>query len=300
MRTKSRRPLVVARCTVTAVCIALAMLASPSPSGGQVPASPPSPQGAPTKTETDGEIPAPRFEVIVKADRLTVKAQRAPISLLLADISRQASVAIHGTGPLEGLTISINLEDVPLDQGLRHLVAEFDAFFFYGSTEERPVSLRGLWVYPKGAGARLAPVPSDMWASTAELEHSLSDPDPEVRAEAIESLVDRKGEKATESVLQMLTDPDEYVRARALDVATTAGLAIPADQLRSLAAGDPAEEVRRVALRGFAEHPDAKAEDVRALLEGAAQSDQSELVRGDAAEILRVLSESARPQRPKP
>jgi hypothetical protein len=288
----------VARCTVTAVCIVLVMLTSPPPSDAQDPASTPSPQGAPTKT--DGEIPAPRFEVIVKADRLTVKAQRAPISLLLADISRQAGVAIHGTGPLEGLTTSINLEDVPLDQGLRHLLAEFDAFFFYGSTAERPASLSGLWVYPKGAGTGLAPVPSDIWASTAELEQSLLDPDPEVRAEAIESLVDRKGEKATESVLQMLNDPDEYVRARALDVATTAGLAIPADQLRSLAAGDPAEEVRRVALHGFAEHSDAKAEDVRVLLEGAAQSDPSELVRGEAAEILRVLSESARPPRPKP
>jgi hypothetical protein len=38
--------------------------------------------------------------------------------------------------------------------------------------------------------------------------------DLEVRAEAIETLVDRKGEKATNSVLQMLTDPDGYVRAR--------------------------------------------------------------------------------------
>jgi HEAT repeats len=293
--------LVVARYSVRAAGIALTILATPWRSDAQVPATPPttpSPQGAQIKS--DGEIPAPRFEVIVKADRLTVKAQRAPISLLLADISRQAGVAIHGSAPLQGLTISINLEDVPLDQGLRHLVADVDAFFFYGSTPERPAWLRAVWVYPKGAGARLEPVPSEMWASTVELEQSLLDPDPEVRAEAMETLVDRKGEKATDAVRQMLSDPDDYVRARALDVAATAGLEIPADQLRTLAAGDPAEEVRRVALRSFAEHPEAKADEVRVFLEGAAQSDQSELVRSEAAEILRGLSESAPRQRPKP
>jgi hypothetical protein len=275
------------------------MLTAPSRSHAQVPATTTTPSQQKAETQPDGETPA-RFDVMVKAGRLTVQAQRAPISVLLADISRQAGVAIHGTAPLQGLTISINLEDVALDQGLRHLVADFDAFFFYGSTAEKPASLRGLWVYPKGAGVHLAPVPSDEWASTAELERSLLDPDPEVRADAIETLVDRKGEKAAGTVLQMLDDPDDYVRARALDVAATAGLEVPADRLRSLASADPAEEVRRVALRSFAEHPDAKAEDVRVLLEGAAQSDQSELVRGEAAEILRVLSESARPQRPKP
>jgi hypothetical protein len=293
-------PLVVSRNTVTTVCIALAMFTSPWRSDAQVPATAAaiaSPQGAQTKP--DGEIAAPRFEVIVKGDRLTVKAQRAPISSLLADISSQTGVAIHGTAPLQGLTISINLEDVALDQALRHLVADFDAFFFYGSKAEKPAWLQGLWVYPKGAGARLAPVAADLWASSAELEQSLVDPDPEVRAEAIETLVDRKGEKAADAVLRMLDDPDDYVRARALDVAATAGFDIPPDQLRSLAAGDPAEEVRRVALRSFTEHSDAKADDVRVLLEGAAQSDQSELVRTEAAELLRVLSESAR-QRPKP
>ena len=300
-----RRTLLVVRQTSVSLGIALSLFASPCRASAQPPAttappdaSPPQSSGVSTPTAEAASLVS---EATVKAGRLTLRAQRAPLDYLLADISRQADIAIHGTGPLQGLTISMNLDDVPLEQGLRHLLGDLDAFFFYGSTAaDKPASLQALWVYPKGKGARLAPIAAETSARTAELELALFDADPEVRAEAIEALVERRGDKSIDSVLQMLNDPDDYVRARALDVAASAHLEIPVDRLRALAT-DRGDDVRRVALRTLAEHSDVKPEDVRTLLETAAASDESEAIRSEAAQMLREMSEIARPrERPKP
>lgn len=241
------------------------------------------------------------FQVAVRDGRITLRSERAPIEMVLEQIGKQAGIAIHGTSSLNGLglVVSTHVEDVPIEQALRHVVLALDAFFFYGASRDQPASLKGVWVYPKGAGARLAPVPPDEWASTLELEQALRDLDPEVRAEALESLVERKGEKSIDTILQMLNDPDDYVRARALDLASTAGAEIPQDHLRRLL-GDPGEEIRRLALRSFAEHADVEPDDARATLEWLARADPSAIVRGEAAQVLVGLSGSEqRQQRPR-
>lgn len=243
----------------------------------------------------------PTFEVAVKDGRISLRAQRAPIEMVLEEIARQSGIAAHGTGRLNGLglLVSIHVDDVLIEQALRQVVVDLDAFFFYGASGDQPASLKGVWVYPKGGGASFAPIPAAEWASTLELEQSLRDLDPEVRAEALESLVERKGEKSIDAVLEMLNDPDDYVRARALDVASTAGVEIPADRLRTLL-GDPGEDVRRFALRGFAEHSDVSPDEARVMLEGLAHTDPSEAVRREAVDLLAVMSESEQRRQRRP
>ena len=108
----------------------------------------------------------------------------------------------------------------------------------------------------------MASVPAEQWASTSELERGLSDPEPEERALAIESLVERWGERALDKVLEALLDPDDYVRGRALDAASDAGIERRAGQLQHLASADRSDEVRHLALQNFAEHSEVSDADV--------------------------------------
>ena len=59
--------------------------------------------------------------------------------------------------------------------------------------EKLPASIKGIWVYPKGEGLELEPVPPSLWASTKELEAQLEDPDPGVRNDTFETLIERQG-----------------------------------------------------------------------------------------------------------
>ena len=240
--------------------------------------------------QTNPRPPAPT--VIVKDARLTVEAQDVALQWVVDEIAKQADLTIHGTGLLGGLTISTRLESVPVDQGLKELLQGFDVFFLYTPVNDRPTSLRSVWIYQRGQGTLLVPVPAEQWASTSELERGLSDPDPEVRALAIESLVERWGERALDKVLQALLDTDNYVRERALDAAAGAGLELPAQQLQILASADTSDEVRRLALQNFADHSEVSVSDVRALLE-AARFDPSPAVQKEAEQILKSLERAS-------
>ncbi|MGH8477040.1 MAG: hypothetical protein ACRER2_14930 [Methylococcales bacterium] len=48
-----------------------------------------------------------------------------------------------------------------------------------------------------------------MWASTRDLEDELNNTDPELRKQALQAPVERKGESALETLLQALDDPDD-------------------------------------------------------------------------------------------
>ena len=87
-----------------------------------------------------------------------------------------------------------------------------------------------VWVYPRNAGRGLYPVPAEDWASTAEIDERLADPDPEERAWAIETLVERRGERAQDAVSKALGDDNEEVRTSALHSAVEEGIELPADR----------------------------------------------------------------------
>jgi HEAT repeat protein len=210
----------------------------------------------------------------------------------LEEISREGKVAISGdTGPGRRL-VSIQFQDLPLDEGLRQILRDHDAFFFYGVEGKAPASLRAVWVYPKGQGRGLEPVPPEAWASTRELEAELADPNPKARARAIEALVERKGDGARDAVLEALKDHDEEVRAQALYQTVSGDVELPTDALTDLALGDPSPAVRFLALEALTDRPEAR------TIAETALNDPSPQIRHKAQEILRELDAATRPRKP--
>ena len=249
---------------------------------GQGPSNPPS---SPEKRTE------PASTVTVKEDRLSVRVTNRSLVWILEAISREGKVAMSGdAGPGRRL-VSIQFQDLPLDEGLRQILRDHDAFFFYGGEGKAPASLRAVWIYPKGRGRGLEPVPPETWASTRELEAELADPNPEARARAIEALVERKGDGARDAVLEALKDHDEEVRAQALYQTVSGDVELPTDALTDLALGDPSRDVRFLALEALADRPEAR------TIAETALNDPSPQIRHKAQEILREL-DAATPPRP--
>ena len=237
----------------------------------------------------------PQFTATVKDGFLTVKAVDTSIDSILEQLTTGTGLAIERSDIL-GDRVTIQLENVPLELGLRELLKNHDAFFFYGAEPDAAAQLKVVWVYPKGRGVYLRPVPPSMWASTKELEELASDPDPRVRGEAIRDLLDRKRGSARDLVLKTLNEEQhEGVRATALHAATEEGIDIPKELLGNLALGDPSENVRFLTLEALGSNPDAK------VIATAALNDTSPHVRQLAKQILaRIERQGRQPQAQPP
>ena len=242
-----------------------------------------SPQGTVSNRKPAGE----QLSATFKDGRLSVKAQNLSLQRLADEISQKADVAVILGGDIGGQSISVGFQDLPLDEGLRQILKGEDSFFFYGADKEGPSSLKVVWVYPKGKGRGLAPVPPEAWASTKELEGMLADPDPKARLEAVLALIDRKGDKAQDLVLDALRDQDDKVRSEALYRTFGSGVKLSADTLTDLAVNDTSPDVRFLALDALAKDPD-----VRALAERAL-NDPSPQVQNKAREIIEALDSAA-------
>jgi hypothetical protein len=250
--------------------------------------SEPSPSKAPPSPEKRTE---PASAVTFKEGSLSIRVEYRSLDWVLEEVSREAKVAIIRDGGAARRRVQIRFQDLPLDEGLRRILKDQDYFFFYGAEGNAPASLTAVWVYPKGEGRGLRPVPPETWASTRDLEGDLADADPAVRARAVEALVERKREGAREALLEALKDQDEQVRTRALYKAADEDLELPTATLIELALGDSSPDVRFLALEALADRPE-----VRTIAE-AALNDQSPHVRQRAREILQSLDEATRPRR---
>jgi len=225
--------------------------------------------------------PQPRPSVVLKKGRLWLDVRARTLGFVLEEISQKAGVPILLAEALHDRPFSLQLQDVPLEAGLRELLKEEDVFFFY-SAEKAPSSLKAVWVYPKGQGRGLEPVPPEQWASTRELERWMADRDAAVRSRAVAALIERKREGASEVVQQALRDDDERVRTQALHGALSSGLELPTAALLE-ALDDPSADVRFLTLEALAERPGAGEIAARAL------DDPSPHVREKAQEILSQL-----------
>jgi hypothetical protein len=233
--------------------------------------------------------------VSFKEGRLTVIAQGAALDRILDTISRQAGVAILGADQGGAELVSVQLQDIPLEDGLRRLLKDRDTFFFYGVEKDTPASLSAVWVYPKGQGRGLAPVPAKDWASTKELEGMLSDPDPKLRMRAYQGLVQRKRELALDIVLKALKDGDEWVRANTLYYAVRSGVELPAEKLEELALNDASPNVRFLGLEALS---NKNSPNLRSIAEQAA-NDPDANIQVMAQQIVGRLEAADRPAGPK-
>lgn len=259
--------------------------------GGPSAATPSRPtHTSPGGKQTVAKPGAPQPVITVKDGRLTVQVQQWPLERVLEEISRHARVGIVRAPGVEGERVSVQFQELPVDEGLRRILTAHDAFFFYGGEEKAPTSLRAVWIYPRGGGRGLQPVPPETWASTMELEGRVADPDPGVRVRAVEALVERKGDQAGEAVLDALRDHDDQVRIRALYQALRAGVKLPTDALRDLALNDPSADVRLLALAALGGSPE-----LRTIAE-TVLNDPNPRIQRTAQEILRGLDAPARPR----
>lgn len=250
------------------------------------PATPATPRSDPSSVRKPAEQPRPL--ITFKDGRLTVQVQNRPLEWVLEEISRRVHVAIVKAAGVGGERISLQIKNLPLDDALRHILVEHDTFFFYGVEKDGPASLRVVWVYPRGKGRGIVPVPPESWASTAELERRLGDPDPAVRAQSLAGLIERRRDQAVEEVLRGLGDWNEQVRTQALYGALNAGVTIPPETLGQMALGDPSANVRFLALEALGGDPNAGAIAQQAL------NDPNPQVQQKAREIIRRLEAPTR------
>jgi hypothetical protein len=150
-----------------------------------------------SEASTSPSKPARQGEIIAFSEGgLTVRVQGRSLAWLLREISHKVGLPITPAEDVGAQPVSVQLQELPLDEGLRQILKDHDAYFFYGVEGKGPASLKAVWVYRKGRGRGLEPVPPETWASTKEFEAMLADPDPAVRSRAVEALIERKGDKA--------------------------------------------------------------------------------------------------------
>jgi hypothetical protein len=241
---------------------AFVFLSAPSRASlnGQAPQSP----GARKDAGAPAIKPAAHPVTIAADGTLSVTpTARLRLQEVLNDISVHAKLPIVMADALEHEVVTVQLRDVPLDEGLKRLLAKYDAFYLFSPSEKEKgkpsTSIKGVWVYPKGEGLELEPVPPTLWASTEELEAQLEDPDPGVRNDTYEALIERLGARALPIALRGLADSDDGIRLGTLTNALDAGVTIPAADLHALILNDPLQSVRLLAMEAIEKRPEAKA-----------------------------------------
>ena len=241
----------------------------------------------------------PKPVITCKDNRLTARVKDGQLESLLEQIAVGCGVPVIVGGDVGEERVSVDINDFPVDEALRQILTRYDAFYLYEAAEEPAAGqsaegatpkLRSVWVYARGQGSGLEPVPPEDWASTREFEKKLDDRDPEVRFRALQVLVERLGNGARDAVLQLLNDTDEQVRAEALLAAVEGGVELPADLLTNLFFNDPSAQVRFLALEGLRDDPNARAFAERAL------KDPDQHVQNLAREILDSLEQATRPR----
>jgi hypothetical protein len=277
---------------------------------GQLPGTQPSPNtpmetppasrqsSAPAGVATSASPGESKTPITVANNRLSVQVQNRSLAGILDEISNQSGIPILLGDGINDQTVSMRFQDLPLDQGLQALLKTFDAFFFYsaqGAQGQAPAALKAVWIYPQGQGHRIMPVPPETYASTAEMQQNLRDPDPDQRARAAEVLIERQGTKALDTVLEVLEDPDEKVRYRALNQAVQLNLALPEDLIQRLALSDSSPVVRFLALEAMVNAPSIDPERLREIAERAL-NDPSEEVKAQAEDILTTLDSDQQPE----
>ncbi len=231
------------------------------------------------------------INIIFKDGRLSGSFRNLTLRAVADAISRAAPIAVMVSDDSAGHLVSANLKDVPVDEAMRQMLGHEDVFFFYGAEGDKRATLQAVWIYPKGRGHGLSPIPPESWGSTKEISAGLTNKDPGVRAHSIEALIQRKGDAAKEQLMSALNDSSSEVRAEALYAAFQARIELPAETLQGLI-HDSSPDVRFLALEASANSPDARSA-AEALL-----NDPSEAVRSAAQALVSRLDEQAAPAAP--
>jgi hypothetical protein len=237
--------------------------------------------------------PSHRLVTIAADGTISLAASRTPLQALLTEISVQTRIPILLAEALEPERVSATVRNLAFDDLMKRLLDQYDAFYLFGPRDKKPSSIRAIWVYPKGEGDTLEPVPPTVWASTKDLKAQVDDPEVSVRMDAIETLIERLGTQALPMVLRGLADGDEIVRLGTVLAAIEAGVEIPATELHSVVLNDQSPQVRIAALRAVEGRPEAQS------IASGVKNDPDEDIRNQALFILGELPITQPQRRPQ-
>lgn len=228
--------------------------------------------------------PSGNARIAFKDGQLSVDFKNLPLENIGDELSHKGGIALVFMDNAASQKVSATFQKLPIDEGLRRILRDQDVFYFYTSDGSKTSTLRAVWIYPKGKARGVAPVPPDQWGSNKDLAAQLVSSNPATRGQAAETLIQRKGDAATDVLLRALDDKDAQVRERALYASMQSGVEVPASVLNKLTQ-DNSADVRFLALHALS---DSNSPDARSVAEQLS-SDSSEAVRSEARDIISRL-----------
>jgi hypothetical protein len=183
----------------------------------------------------------------VENGMLTLHAKNQLLRVILEEIGSKANVAIILPEVFGNEPVSVEFQHYRLDEALRQMLKDDDVVFSYSADQDSKglASLKTVWVYPANQGPGMNRSSLSAWkAGTKQIEQTLAEADPEVRARAVDSLIKREGRQSLGVVLDALRDPSGDVREKSLSRALAMGVAIPENALTDLALHDESSIVR--------------------------------------------------------
>ncbi|MBI4591747.1 MAG: HEAT repeat domain-containing protein [Candidatus Rokubacteria bacterium] len=186
----------------------------------------------------------------VQGERLTLQAHDAPLAVILARLAETLGIVFRLEAPVQE-RVSVELDDVSLDEGLRHLLRHRNTLFVYDQFPGPPSTvyvfgpLAGTLAAGTSAGMKvpaaepaadrevdiLAPLEAELSAlSVAEspegarlLQDLLSDPERSVRITALHWLAGRR-EALVDALATALRDSDALVQRVAIQIILDRGV----------------------------------------------------------------------------
>ena len=234
------------------------------------------------------------MSISVASGRMSCRIENSPLLEVLDDLSGKTAIAFVPAENISNDRVSLEVVDLPVDDGIRQLLRDYDSFLFYAPGDDRFSSLRVVWLYRKGAGSALQPVPRES-SNVAELREQVASPDARVREHAYSALLARPDDHSRElvwSALRGATEIDEDLRQQILVNAMNLGMDVPQDLLANLVMGNDSATLRVLALDALAENPAIES------VAASVANDPSPMVRQRAQEILQAQAAANRHEYP--
>ena len=261
---------------------------SVAPAVAAVPWTPCSTSDDPAQDARAPETAPGQARVVVRGGTMSLEVRNCTLTQLLSLIAVHTGIRIAVSEAIPPSLLSVRTPAQPIEAAIRELLRDTDMFVLYAAEPHTGQRLAAVWVYPRGSTRDIEPVPAELWASTPELQRQLTEWNPDLRARAIEELIERAGDAALPDVFTALADGNADIRQRALDAALAAGLDVPLEQLHALTLNDSSPEVRLRALQALEERPDS------ASIIEAATHDPDANVRREAQSILSRVNQTPR------
>lgn len=249
--------------------------------------------------------------ITIDSGQLIIRVNNRPLQGVLNEISRQSKVMVMGTAGTVGQTLSVQLDRMPLDQGLRHILKDYDIFFFYsaqdstegkGAQASATAPLKAVWIYPKGEGLDTAStLPRQETGTADEIKKRMANLSVAERARWVELLIEQKKGDELEAVEIALNDPNDEVRERTLHAALNSGVTLPSAWIENLAVNDFSPMVRFLAMGAFIRYSDdsqVPPPNARTIAQMALR-DPSLNVRERAHQILEQMAQPAQSFQPE-